>query len=260
MKNKFYSKAILAFSISALLFSAGCKKNETQYGQVGLQLVTQIDSSTVANENQLYSDHNGRLMAISDARFYISGMSVQNTNGTWYSIPNSLLLKIYENQNYNIQVPVPSGNYTALRFYVGLDSVTNASNPIADTASKGIDSVLSATLEPHMYFGVGEGFKFFYFSGYVLPSGSHSPVPVNYQIGGNANRPLVTLSGLNFTVETGRIHNLVVNCDYGKLLQGIQIAVGTHDNGNSFGSAQQMTTATLIADSIPNMFSFSANQ
>ena len=260
MKNKIYSTVTLVFIAAMLFFFAGCKKDGPQFGQLGLRLFTQIDTNAVTAESQLYPDHNGRLMAINDARFYISGVSVQNANGTWYSIPNSLLLKTYENQNYDITSPVPSGSYTSVRFYVGLDSATNASNPVADTASTGIDSVLSANLEPNMYFGAGEGFKFFYFTGYILPSGSHSPVPVNYQIGGNVNRQLVTMPLLNFTIKTGAVHYVSIACDYGKLFEGINLAFGNNDNGNSFGSGAQMSTAILVADSIPNMFSYTAGQ
>jgi len=260
MKNNQITSLIFAAAIALILTFSGCKKDATQYGQLGLTLSTQIDSVPVTAEGTLYHENNGRLLAVNDVRFYISSVSVQNSNGTWYAIPNSLLLKTYENQNYDITSPVPSGTYTAVKFYVGLDSVTNASNPVADTSAKNIDSVLSATLEPNMYFGAGEGFKFFTFSGFVLPSGSHSPVAVNYQIGGNANRQLVTLTNLNFTIQTGKLHYISIACDYDKLFGGINIAAGNNDNGNSFGNAQQMQTATLIADSIPGMFVYASNQ
>lgn len=254
------SKSIFIAAVALVVSFSSCKKEVTQYGQLGLNLSTLIDSNVVSTEGLLYPDPTGRLLAINDARFYISGVSVQNSNGAWFTISNSLLLKIYENQNYRITSPVPSGSYTAIRFYVGLDSVTNAGNPLADTASKGVDSVLSAYTEHNMYFGAGEGFKFFSFSGYVLPSGSHSPVAVSYQLGGNSSLQLVTLNNLNFTIETGKIHVVSVGCDYGKLLQGMNIGQGSHDNGNSFGSASQKTTAGLVATNIQNMFVYPANQ
>ena len=257
MKNRLYSASIASAVLMILFFLSGCSKKEvTQFGQFGLHLSTQIDTNTVAVEGQLYPDHNGRLMAINDARFYISSVSLQKTDGSWYTIPGSLLLKTYEKQDYNITSVVPSGNYSAIKFYVGLDSLTNAINPAVDSNATNQDSVLSSTLEPNMYFGAGEGFKFFYFSGYILPSGSHSPVAVNYQIGGNANRQLVTMSGLNFTVSQGRVHFVSIVCDYGKLFEGITISNSLNGNGNSFGNTAQANTATLVADSIPNMFSY----
>jgi len=261
MKNKSYTKGILVVATAVLFFFSGCGvKDTTQFGQLGLRLYPQIDTNAVTALSQLYPDHNGRLMAINDARFYISGLSLQNAGGAWYSVPHALLLKISENLNYTITGVVPSGTYTGIRFYVGLDSATNAVNPASDSSATNQDSVLSSTLEPGMYFGAGQGFKFFYLSGFILPSGSHSPVPVNYQIGGNANRQLVTLSNLNFTVQAGRVHFASILCDYGKLFEGITIAPGNNDNGNSFGSSPQMNTATLVADSIPGMFTYAPNQ
>ena len=149
------SKYMFAFAIASLFLFAGCKKDGPQFGQFGLHLSTQIDTNTVAVEGQLYPDHNGRLMAINDARFYISSVSLQKTDGSWYTIPGSLLLKTYEKQDYNITSVVPSGNYSAIKFYVGLDSLTNAINPAVDSNATNQDSVLSSTLEPNMYFGAG---------------------------------------------------------------------------------------------------------
>jgi hypothetical protein len=255
MKNKAYSTGIIVLAVAALCFFSGCTKNGTEYGQLGLGLYGKVDSNLAVSNTTFYPDQNGRLLNISDARFYVSGVSLQNTGGSWYTIPNSLLLKINENPNYDITSAVPVGTYTAIKFYVGLDSLTNAVNPATDSSAKNIDSVLSSTVEPNMYFGAGEGFKFFYFSGFVLPQGSHLPVNINYQIGGNANRQLVTLTGLNLTIKTGQVDFVNLNCDYGKLLEGLSISTGNNDNGNSFGSGQQISTATLVADSIPNMFS-----
>src|ERR1035437_8086554 len=165
MKSRVYLVGIFAAALAVLLFFSGCNKKEaTQFGQFGLHLSTQIDSNAVVAEGQLYPDHNGRLMAINDARFYITNVSLQKNDGSWYAIPNSLLLKIYEKQDYNITGVVPAGNYTAVRFYVGLDSLINAINPATDSSATNQDSVLSSTLEPNMYFGAGQGYKFFYFS------------------------------------------------------------------------------------------------
>ena len=259
MKNKFYSIVTLAAVLVLLVAVSSCHRDKPANGSIGLHLHTQIDTNEVAVLGQLYPDHNGRLMAINDARFYITDISLQNSNGTWYDIPNSMILKTYEVEEYFV-ASVPSGNYTSIRFYVGLDSATNASLPSSHNSSSGQDTVLSSILEPNMYFGAGQGYKFLYLAGSILPTGSHSPVAVNYQIGGVPNRQLITMPLLNYTVLPNLLHYVHIWCDYGKLLEGINISTGNNDIGNTFGSGQQISTATLVADSIQNMFTYEPGQ
>ena len=261
MKNIVYSKIALMIVLAAVLIITGCHKvkDKAANGSIAVHLHTQIDTNEVDVLGQLYPDHNGRLLALNDARLYISDVSLQKADGSWYDIPNSMILKTYETEEYYIG-SVPSGNYTSIRFYVGLDSVTNASTPSSHNNSSGQDTILSSILEPNMYFGAGQGYKFLYLSGSVLPSGSHSPVAVNYQVGGNANRKLVTMPYLSYSVQPGLLHYVHIWCDYGKLLEGISISAGNNDNGNSFGTSTQVITATLVADSIPNMFTYDPAQ
>ncbi len=261
MKNKIYSALLFIAVVAGLLVFTGCHKTKDKAanGQFGLHLHTQIDTNEVDTLGFLYPDANGRLMAINDARMYISAIGLQKEDGSWYDIPGSLILKTYETEEYYI-ASVPSGNYTSVRFYVGLDSATNASTPDSHNNSSGQDTVLSSTLEPNMYFGPGQGYKFLYLSGAVLPTGSHSPVPVSYQIGGSASYKLVTMPTLNYTVQPGVLHYVHIWCDYGRLLEGINIATNTNDVGNTFGTGAQINTATLVADSIPNMFTYEPDQ
>ena len=261
MRNGVYSKAGLVAVIAAVLIFSSCHKvkDKAANGSIGLHLHTQIDTNEVDVLGNLYADHNGRLLALNDARFYITDISLQNSDGSWYNIPNSMILKTYETEDYYI-ASVPSGNYTSIRFYVGLDSATNASAPSSHNNSSGQDTILSSILEPNMYFGAGQGYKFLYLSGSVLPTGSHSPVPVNYQVGGNANRQLITMPYLSYSVQPGLLHYVHIWCDYGRLLEGISISTGHNDNGNSFGAGAQVTTATLVADSIQNMFIYEPGQ
>ncbi len=261
MKKSIYSKLGFVAVLAAVLIITGCHKTKDKAanGSLGIHLHTDIDTLEVDSLGSLYPDHNGRLMALNDARFYISDISIQNENGSWYEIPNSLILKSYELEDYYV-ASVPSGNYTSIRFYVGLDSATNASTPASHNSSSGQDTVLSSILEPNMYFGPNQGYKFLYLSGSILLVGSHSPVPVTYQIGGVASRQLITMPFLAYTVQPGLLHYVHINCDYGKLLEGISISTGHNDNGNSFGTASQVTTATLVADSIQNMFIYEPGQ
>ena len=74
MRNGVYSKAGLVAVIAAVLIFSSCHKvkDKAANGSIGLHLHTQIDTNEVDVLGNLYADHNGRLLALNDARFYIS--------------------------------------------------------------------------------------------------------------------------------------------------------------------------------------------
>ncbi|MDB5282717.1 MAG: hypothetical protein JWO06_1792 [Bacteroidota bacterium] len=253
MKNKIYISVLAATAITCLFILSAChhSKDTPAAGQFGLHLHTQIDTNEV-DLGTFYGEPHSTLwkaMSLNYAQFYISGVSLQKTDGTWYDIPGSMVLKRYELEEYYV-ASVPSGNYTSVRFYVGLDSATNATNPSQHNSSA--DSILAAT-ESFMYFGAGQGYKFMSLSG-AIRLGTTDSIPFDYQIGGNSNRPLITMPLKNFTVLPNQIEYSHIWCDYGRLLEGITINGSTNNIGNSYGTAPQINTATLVADSIQNMF------
>jgi len=150
-------------------------------------------------------DATGRLLRIDTSQLLISNIQLINSSGgVVYTVPNQILFKVPLTEPYYIgQVPV--GEFTAVKYYVGLDSAVNASVPNAS------DSALYNNTS--MYYGGGSnpqpgGYTFIYFSGYIdtttgaTASQSHwdgTGTPptgfahFSYKIGGNKNLITITL-------------------------------------------------------------------
>ena len=258
MKNKIYISIYLVLAALIILSACHHSKNPPAPGQIGLHLHTMVDTNEVGALGTFYPEPHSTLwkaISLNYAQFYISGISLQNPDGSWYPIPGAIVLKRYEIEDYYV-ASIPSGNYTSIRFYVGLDSATNATTPAQNNSAA--DSILSGN-ENFMYFGAGQGYKFMAFSG-ATRTGTTDSIPFTYQIGGNQNRQLITMPFLNYTVIPNQLLYVHIWCDYGRLLEGITINNTTHNSGNSYGTGPQVTTATLVADSIQNMFIYEPGQ
>ena len=72
----------------------------------------------------------GETWSVTRLSYFISGISLQRSDATWLDLPNALawLNPLAKQDGLTIN-DVPSGDYQALKFHVGLDPTQNASNP-----------------------------------------------------------------------------------------------------------------------------------
>ena len=242
------------------LVLTGCHKDNDTTGSLHLNLPVYIGSNPVDSLNKFYADENGRPLALSMAQFYISDVSLKNASGTWYTIPNSYLLQRWNNKDFVLS-NIPVGTYTDIRFNVGLDLKTDTSNP-AYISSTGPDSALSLSIsnEYSMYYGwQWQGYVFMYIEGSVDMSAAHDGsqlTSIVYLIGGNsgANLKTVTLPAQSFSIASNQSSPLTIICDYGRLLEGINMAATANTKSDTYNV--NTATASLVADSIPTMFRY----
>lgn len=254
MKN-FIIKSSLVLSVITILIFTGCKKDKTPAanGTLMLHLHTNIDTNE-ADYGDVFPDSNGRKMSLSMAQFYISNISILSTNGTWANVQGAYILKTVENEEYMVG-SVPSGDYTDIRFDIGIDAATNATAPSAHTSSTAADSVLANT---NMWFGnTTQGYIFMNVQGMVDATSNHTGGMANttfsYQIGSNALLKTVTLPTEDFTVNPNQQHYVHIICDYGKLLQNIDMTIPANLSTNT---STNPATAVSIADNIVSMFRY----
>lgn len=247
MKLKIYLTAVVAIS---LVLNA-CHKTKdnapTQTGTLGLHIHTNI-ATHEADPGTFYADANGRQMALTTAQFYVTDVALQKTDGSWLSVPGSVILKRIESEEYFVGT-VPAGNYTSVRFYIGLSDSLNGTTPAQHTTAA--DSVLSAT-ESVMYFGSGQGYKVLSIKGSVMVNSVADSI--DYQIGGSANRTLITMPTQSFTVVPNQLNYEHITCDYGKLLQNIDMSVSTNRTGNTYGA--NPSTAATVAGNLSTIFTY----
>ncbi|MBP9187116.1 MAG: DUF4382 domain-containing protein [Bacteroidia bacterium] len=79
----------------------------------------QLDTSLVNSLNDT--------IKFSNLLYYISNVSLQNSSGTWVNLGNYNLVDFKFESSKKLVIPnLPAGNYTKLKFFVGVDKVANS--------------------------------------------------------------------------------------------------------------------------------------
>ncbi len=74
-----------------------------------------------------YTNDAGNVYSVTMLKYYISNLTFINSNGTEFKAPNYELINIDSANSKTFAVNVPFGDYNALRFYMGVDSIKNFS-------------------------------------------------------------------------------------------------------------------------------------
>lgn len=260
------TKWVLLCLVSILLGFASCKKKEnaidntsptqaqqnTPKGTLMFHLHTYIDQEEVDLYNIPYTTSAGRNISLSKAQMYISSIQLEKLDGTLIDVSGKKVLKTLEAETYNIG-DVAVGNYKSVRFKIGLDASTNASNPTASS-----DSVVLN--KPDMWYGSTaqpDGYVFLNVQGSIDTSaGMAGPlIPFSYKIGTSANYKQVVMPDKNYTITEGQATFVHVIVDYSRIFDNIQL--NQVANLTVASPADNSTSLTQqIVNNIPAMFSY----
>lgn len=222
-------------------------------GRMMFHLHTYIGNAEVDGYNIVYTDENGRKILLQLAQFYVSDIQLVKPDGSTYDVPNTRLLKLLDVATYVVG-DVPAGNYEAVRFKIGLDSITNKSLPQGSA-----DSVILNHTE--MWFGssvLPDGYVFLHAKGLIdttADASGNATQPFEFKIGTNAHRVQVNMPVKKYSVLPGGIEYAHILVDYSKLFTGIslnqpaQISVTTATDNTTVLGAK-------IAGNISSMFSY----
>lgn len=255
--GKMHNVTVLLLCFSITLFS--CKKDNddnnngtpVDKGTVLLHLHNYIDDIDLGELAGIPStDNNGRTITINKVGIYISDIEMEKLDGTVYKFTGRKILKIFENVLYEVG-EIPIGNYNIIRFKVGLDAATNASQPTASADSTILnkaDMWFGATAQP-------DGYVFMNIQGAIDTSAglSGSMAPFVYKIGTNANYKQVTVTGINITIVKGQAETVHIVADYNRLFNGITL----NQSANRFittPSDNNTALATAVVNNMLQMF------
>ncbi len=142
MKNIFkISAIILAFTLS------NCKKDKAQEpeplpeptpvtttGNLKLHFEAMVGDSSLVFSTQTYTNQAGNTFNVSLFKYYISNVKVTKMDNSVWIEPNSYhLVDHSDDPSTTITIPnVPFGNYKAIEFMLGVDSVRNVSGAQTD--------------------------------------------------------------------------------------------------------------------------------
>lgn len=98
----------------------------TLHGLIRLE----ADKKPLLLDSLRYATQAGEMFSITRASCLLSGFSLQREDGSWLDLPGHVAWLDATTRRTGFALPdVPAARYTALRFHVGLDAVTNAANP-----------------------------------------------------------------------------------------------------------------------------------
>lgn len=229
--------SILTASI-ILLSQASQKNNDSTPGNTGVKATLSIEfDNSVAGQNlQLntgtYTNDAGEAYSVSLLQYFISNISVQKADGTVYTVPQDssyFLIREGDQATRFAKVQVPEGDYTALTFTLGVDSLRSTMDI---SHRKGVLEP-SGGMEDGMYWGWNSGYIFFKLEGISAaapldPSGQHK---FRYHIGGFGGYSAPTINNIRTItvdltaggvakVRAGRKSNVHLVVDIGQLFNG----------------------------------------
>lgn len=163
MKHILY---IMAFV--AIIFSA-CKKDKTNdynsntKGELSIEFDNIVGGENLILNTGSYKNSSNETYSITTLKYFISNISLENVNGTTYTIPQNDSYFLIEEGNDaadHALVQVPEGEYKTLTFTVGVDSLRNTKDVSERTGA--LDPAGTAN---GMYWGWNSGYIFFKIEG-----------------------------------------------------------------------------------------------
>jgi len=183
MKNNKSLLLVLLFGIT--LFNA-CKKDDpsdidpTRKGNLRISFENVVGNQSLQLNSGSYQNALGESFNVTMLNYYISNISLVDENGNVYTVPQNesyFLVKQDVSASKSITIPnVPEGNYTSIRYTIGVDSL-RSTMPIADR---------TGVLDPA---DGGQGMYWMWNSGYIFmkfegTSTAASGGDIKYHIGG----------------------------------------------------------------------------
>ncbi len=181
------NKIEFLFAAAFLVVLNSCKKpkddpNPDKKGKLSLDMEHVVGNQALTLNSATYQNAAGEDFNITMFNYYVSNVSLVNENGTEYLIPQAQsYFLIRENINASKKITVsdiPEGNYTSIRFLIGVDSLRST----MDISQR------TGVLDPA---GEGNGMYWMWNSGYIFvkfegtsPASPQDGNVFKYHIGG----------------------------------------------------------------------------
>lgn len=200
-----------------------------------------MDTSTI------FTLTTGQRFRMSTIRYYLSNFRLVKADNSEVSIPESYLLIQPSIGTYSLGEVEP-GTYTKIKFFVGIDSVTNSGGTMPVDRPAGHPLGLQ---NPSMFWSWSTGYIFMKFEGLAdtLPTGTLNQ-NFSWHVGTNEMLRTVEIPLSNLTLTAGQTSEIHIKSDLNELLKYIDFRTDlmTHTMGNR-------ELATKISDKVTTMFS-----
>jgi hypothetical protein len=199
----------------------------------------QLDSVTYRNEM-------GQEYVVTKLKYYISHLHLTGTNGVDYSLEEHFLINEQNPGSNKITLnDIPAGEYSSVRFILGVDSLHNCSG------------IQSGALDPihGMFWAWNTGYIFFKLEGRSPESKSNGNI-IEYHIGG-FKEPANCIRNINLAfgdkplrITGGNSISVKIKTDISQAFKSPYLV-----DFSTLSAVTDMHNATLIADNYADMFS-----
>ncbi len=176
-------------------------------------------------------------------QFYVSNIRVVDASGTEFPAENYLLVKPEVN-GYDAGA-VEAGSYTALRFDIGIDSLTNHADPSVYPANDPLGPQF-----PPMHWSWDAGYIFIRIDGMADQDLNGTPeTAFEMHVGKDANRVAVEIP-YAFSAEAGDAFTFHLNVNWNNFFDGVDMTgdITTHTSDN-------LDLTSILVTNINGMFS-----
>lgn len=244
-KSIFFLLFLVLATISTLFITSCDKEEEPTTADLEFHWHNNIGNAAAAYGFD-FQTADGRKFNLNDFRYYVSNIVLIKGDGTEMPLEGEVLLVNPSNQNYSLGT-VPVGDYKGFKFMLGLDSLTNHSDPTTHAATNPL-SIQS----PSIHWSWNSGYIFFKAEGMVDSTATGDQAPNReffYHIGLDALKRNIDFSNDAFSVSANMENEIGIEFDLLEALQNVDME--TEYETHTFNN---MTLATKIADNWQSAF------
>lgn len=256
---------LLALLLATGLYS--CKDEDVKPNTSGELATLSIQFDNIAGERNLqletgtYTNAAGEQFSVSTLQYFISNIKVRNSSGEEYTVPQDssyFLVRESDPASQFLKVKVPEGDYSAITFTVGVDSLRSTSDI---SQRKGVLDP-GAGMDDGMYWGWNSGYIFFKMEGIspaapLDPTGQHR---FRYHIGGFGGYSAPTINNLKtITLDLSQAGVARVRPERQSNIHILVDILKAFDGPNTVSIASNPTVmfsefSVRLADNYSNMF------
>ncbi|MFM7770243.1 MAG: MbnP family protein [Bacteroidota bacterium] len=206
-----------------------------------------VNGQEILFDTLAYTNPNGELYSFNVFKYYISHLTLIQDNGTEVELfSHELIDEANELSTFLNRVEVPEGHYTAVKFYLGVDSLHNHSgDQLGD-----LDPING------MIWTWNTGYVFYKHEGNFISSNSGTSQPLVYHYGTDLGLVPIELPISMHSFNTN--HSIRVDLDVNKIYGSSGVVIPFTDNNNHQSvSASDLPWINKLKSNIENSFSAS---
>ncbi len=245
------NRATVVLYVAALLFITTSFTTPVEKAKLFIHIEHYAGMQPLQMDTVYYKNELGQTFTVSRFRYYLSNIKLKKTDGTEVNLPGYFLVDEADPESKSITLShVPEGNYHALSFTIGVDSLHNCSG------------AQSGALDPvnGMFWTWNTGYIFMKMEGHADASTSPGHI-FEYHIGGYmAPNNCIRKAELDFgkkglTIYDNKDNGIAIKADVLQLLK-----TPTTIDFSRLSSVTDFHNATIIADNYADMFTINADE